>query len=104
MRGISLTELKDCTLTELAILSEESSRLEMEREKSEWERSRWMCAVLLAPYSGKGKTIKPKDLTVFPWEKGEDTKADPEREKRLKEIGDRWDAEMKKRYGIEEHH
>ena len=57
-----------------------------------------MAAVLLAPYAGKGKSIKPKDLIEFPWEKEEKVKqaesAKAEREKKFA----KWDEEMRKKW------
>lgn len=94
-----MAELKDMTLAELGEIADEVNRRETEAEQAAWERTRWQTAILLAPYAPKGKNIKPKDLAVFPWEKTEAAKVDPEKERRIKELGDRWDAEMKKRHG-----
>ena len=40
-----------------------------DRERSEWERTRWLATVGLQPHTAKGKSIKPADLCTFPWEK-----------------------------------
>ena len=42
------------------------------RDQADWERSRWMACVLLNPHVKK--TMQPKDLTTFPWEKRRRTK------------------------------
>lgn len=92
-------DVDDLTLAELSGILTESNKREQELQHAEWERIRWLGAVLLAPYAGKGKTIKPKDLITFPWE---ETKPDiaPQVQERLKEIGDKWDEEIKRRYGL----
>ena len=43
--------------------------LENIRERSEWERVRWSTTLLLNIHLGKGKSIKPKDLISFDWDK-----------------------------------
>jgi hypothetical protein len=78
---------------------EVANDLEEERQRAEWERIRWLAAILLSPHTAKGKTIKPDDLIVFPWEKPA-PKIDPEKQARLDQIGDKWDEEIKKRYGV----
>lgn len=40
-----------------------------EREKAEWERTRWLAAITINPHVKK--RITPKDLATFPWEKKE---------------------------------
>tara|TARA_R110002012_G_scaffold13648_4_gene57973 strand:- start:3984 stop:4199 length:216 start_codon:yes stop_codon:yes gene_type:complete len=47
------------------------------KERFEWERTRWLCAVLLQPHRKKGTSIKPTDIIRFDWEK-KDKKADLE--------------------------
>tara|TARA_R110000824_G_scaffold149111_1_gene319215 strand:- start:132 stop:407 length:276 start_codon:yes stop_codon:yes gene_type:complete len=43
--------------------------LENLREKHEWERCRWQTCLLLNIQLAKGKTLKPKDLIEFEWDK-----------------------------------
>tara|TARA_R110002124_G_scaffold262960_2_gene429152 strand:- start:5333 stop:5602 length:270 start_codon:yes stop_codon:yes gene_type:complete len=43
--------------------------LENIRERSEWERVRWSTTLLLNIHLGKGKSLKPKDLISFDWDK-----------------------------------
>ena len=45
-----------------------------QKEKMDWERTRWLGMMILQPHMKKGKRIKPKDLIRFPWEKGESKK------------------------------
>lgn len=33
-----------------------------------WEVARWQSVFILQPHMKKGKSVKPKDLAVFPWE------------------------------------
>lgn len=35
----------------------------------QWEIARWQAMYFVSPYTKKGKTIKAKDLIIFPWEK-----------------------------------
>lgn len=42
-------------------------KLETQREQANWERSRWMAAVIINPHTKKN--IKPIDLGKFSWEK-----------------------------------
>ena len=43
--------------------------LENIRERGEWDRVRWSTTLLLNIHLGKGKSIKPKDLITFDWDK-----------------------------------
>jgi len=45
-----------------------NKQIEMQ-ERGEWERTRWLAALTLAPHSKPGQRIKPTDLVIFPWEK-----------------------------------
>jgi len=58
----------DATISDVraAVLGDYERR--QEREKSEWERARWMSAILLQPHTEKGKGVKPSDICIFPWE------------------------------------
>ncbi len=40
-----------------------------EREKAEWERTRWLASITINPHVKK--RITPKDLATFPWEEKE---------------------------------
>ena len=37
------------------------------KEQGEWERARWISAIIINPHIKKN--LQPKDITVFPWEK-----------------------------------
>ena len=39
------------------------------RERSEWERTRWLASITINPHVKK--RITPKDLATFPWEEKE---------------------------------
>ena len=56
-------------------------KLENLRQQQEWERVRWSTILLLNIQLPKGKTLKPKDLVEFEWEK----KDNKEEFKKLKE-------------------
>ena len=44
-----------------------AANLYRQKEQSEWERARWMSTVVVNPHIKKN--LKPKDITVFHWEK-----------------------------------
>lgn len=74
--------------------------MEEARERSRWEQIRWLAAVMLAPHTKKGKSIKPRDLVTFPWEKEEYTQQDnDEAAKKRAELFAQWDEEIKAKYG-----
>jgi len=56
-------------------------KLENIRQQQEWERVRWSTILQLNIQLPKGKTLKPKDLIEFEWEK----KDNKEEFKKLKE-------------------
>lgn len=37
--------------------------------RNEWERTRWLGTIILAPHQKKGKSLKPRDLIEFDWER-----------------------------------
>ena len=43
--------------------------LEENRERQQWERQRWLAAIMLQPHAKKNTTIKPTDICKFPWDK-----------------------------------
>ena len=67
------------------------------RERGEWERVRWLAAAMLQPHLSKGKTIKPQDLALFPWER-EDKPAAAVVQADKGRVFDKWDEEMKKQW------
>lgn len=42
-------------------------RLYQVKEQGEWERARWMACVIINPHLKK--SVDPKKITTFPWEK-----------------------------------
>ena len=70
------------------------------QRQDDWERARWMAAISLQPHMAKGKTIKPQDLIIFPWEAKPSAmpmdKAAEEAARR--ELFERWDKEMKSQW------
>lgn len=69
-------------------------------ERSQWEQTRWLGYVVLQPHLKKGSNMKPSDLMKFPWE-NKPKQADPEREKRRAERFAKWDADLRKKSGLE---
>ena len=67
--GMSDSEFWQCTLRDVNNRIKGFFELEQYRQQREWERSRWLATVLLSPSLQKGKTLKPKDLIEFEWEK-----------------------------------
>ena len=58
----------EMTVEELVSAAEGYAKEQEERERGEWERVRWLAALLLQPHAKKGRSIKPTDLAKFPWE------------------------------------
>jgi hypothetical protein len=42
--------------------------LEEQRQRQEWERTRWLAMITITPHVKKGSVKKPQDITRFPWE------------------------------------
>ena len=59
----------DMTLQEFLLAAEGFHQLEEIRQQQDWERTRWLATLMLSPHARKGKSIKPRDLAIFPWEK-----------------------------------
>ena len=59
------------------------------RERSEWERVRWLGYIQAAPYAKKGTMNRPTDLIRFPWEKIETRDEWLKRHEHLKPIWDK---------------
>ena len=75
---MSEAEFWDSTLRGITLKAEGHRRAVEMRERSEWERARWLAAIMIAPYAPKGKTIKPSDIARFPWEESKIRKLTPE--------------------------
>jgi hypothetical protein len=59
----------DMTFQEFCAAATGMNKQEEVRQQQEWERTRWLAALTLAPHSKPGQRIKPQDLATFPWEK-----------------------------------
>ena len=44
-----------------------SKKLYEQNQQAEWERARWMACVIINPHLKK--SVDPKKITIFPWEK-----------------------------------
>ena len=76
------------------------SEAQTDAERSAWEQTRWLGYVVLQPHLKKGSSMKPTDLIKFPWE-NKPKATDPEREKRRAERFAKWDADLRKKSGLE---
>jgi len=43
-----------------------AGKLYKAKEQQEWERARWMAAVIINPHTKRN--VNPQDITRFPWE------------------------------------
>lgn len=66
-------------------------KLHETKEQNNWERVRWAATVQLNSQLPKGKTIEPKQLTVFPWERT--SKKEQLSTKEAKAILNKWQKE-----------
>ena len=57
------------TLSDFAFAAQGFHDLEENRERQQWERTRWLGALLLQPHAKKGTRMKPTDIAKFPWDK-----------------------------------
>ena len=65
---LSLSALYDLTLQEFGNAIEGFYDLEEQRQRTEWERTRWAVMIGLQPHVRKGSVKKPQDVARFPWE------------------------------------
>lgn len=87
-------------MRELMLIIEGKAEKQTENEKSAWEQTRWLAYVNLQPHLKKGSNMKPGDLIKFPWEQ-KPKQNDSDREKRRQERFAKWDADIKKKSGLE---
>ena len=66
---LSPSAFYDMELDEFLIAAAGFYDLEQHRQRSDWERTRWLAAIVLQPHAKKGTRIKPEDIAKFPWEK-----------------------------------
>ena len=76
--------------------------MESRRDRGEWERVRWQSALILNMFAKKGKTIKPTELVVFPWEETPGSAPPPpvvlSAEEQAKRFA-KYDKKMRERWG-----
>lgn len=68
MLRISLSEFYNMTLRELQNAIKGFLEYEENKQRIEWERTRWQTAILVNIQLPKNKSIKAQDLAKFPWE------------------------------------
>ena len=67
--GLSYDEFLDYTPRSFYNKLKGINDMREEMDRSDWERARWMSTLIINPHVKK--TIRPKDLALFPWEKKE---------------------------------
>tara|TARA_R100001594_G_scaffold27813_1_gene52791 strand:- start:7495 stop:7773 length:279 start_codon:yes stop_codon:yes gene_type:complete len=67
------------------------------KQQGEWERARWMACVIINPHLKR--SINPKKLTTFPWERksSKNAKRDIDRLRKESEYQDKIDELNKKK-------
>lgn len=66
---MSLSDFCSCTPCEFESVYKQWQHRKEEDMKTKWEQTRFLAAISLQPYSKK--TLRPKDIIEFPWEKKE---------------------------------
>ena len=67
--GLTPSSFYEMTLQELQLAAQGHADEYEQRERMEWERTRWLAVRMLSPHVKKGRKLQPQDLGVFPWEK-----------------------------------
>ena len=74
-------------------------KLYEQNQQAEWERARWMACVIINPHMKR--SISPKKITTFPWEKTrknkQQVKADIERLRLESEFDDKVQEKLNKK-------
>lgn len=65
---LGLSALYDMTFAEFSNAMHGFYELEEQRQRQEWERTRWLAMITMQPHVKKGSIKKPTDLVTFPWE------------------------------------
>jgi hypothetical protein len=86
-----------CTPSEFSEVWKCFQQQEVRKERSAWERNRWLAVCVVQPYSKK--TLGVKDIAVFPWEKEEPTRQDAKPAMSTEEIMVKY-REALKQYGF----
>ena len=90
---MSLSDFERCTPSEFAAVAARWRECRDEILRQGWERSRFMAAMTLQPYSRK--PVRPTDVASFPWDgesrKGADgtRRGAPSTRERMREIEER---------------
>lgn len=56
------------TVQEFSLMMDGYVQEKEEQLRQDWDRARWLAAVLLSPHTKKGQRIQPTDLASFPWD------------------------------------
>lgn len=65
--NMNLDEFYSMTPRNFANAQIGSRKLYEQNQQAEWERARWMACVIINPHLKK--SVEPKKITTFPWEK-----------------------------------
>lgn len=91
---MSIDDFCRCTPAEFRAIADSYVKTEERHERSEWNRTRMMCVLLLQPYISS--SIDPQELMRFPWEEGT---GDQDEKLTTKEIWDRFER-VKREQGL----
>jgi hypothetical protein len=95
--GMSMDDFCRCTPSEFYEAWKCHQQQEVRKERSAWERYRWLATCMVQPYSKKALGVK--DIAVFPWEKEEPTRQDAKPAMSTEEIMVKY-REALKQYGF----
>lgn len=94
--GMRLSDFERCTPAEFSAVYEAWHARREEQIRNDWEQTRMLCLHMIIPYSSK--TLRPRDVMEFPWEK----RAEPQEETLTpEERRERYQAALH-RYGMNE--
>jgi len=72
---LGLSALYDLTFEEFGNAMRGFYELEEQRQRQEWERTRWLATITMQPHVKKGSIKKPTDIATFPWEEEQKKKS-----------------------------
>lgn len=89
---MSLSDFERCTPSEFSAVAGRWRDRQDGLARREWERTRFLAAVSLQPYSRK--PVRPEDVARFPWDEGNSTsggapQGPPSTRERMEEIAAR---------------
>lgn len=79
--GLQPVEFWELTFHEFFLIQRGVVEKEKAKQKSDWERTRWLACIMMQPHKKKGQNLQPQDLIKFDWEKKEEKKEAEERKK-----------------------